>query len=273
MSAAIDLSTPTIATPSAPYHEEARAVYANKPFIEWTDTDHKSSWGLVHTLVAESDQYIVVGQQREGDSAFEWQVVTYNGEEYAVAKQLKIFWNVLSRPSLEAPKETDLTPETVPAESTSVARGEDVFCNEDQIARQCIFEGREVVVLLNYAPHIAPRDAEPLDFLILPKAHREGFKDLREREYLEAMQLATKLFTHFSQHAAKHCSLYHKTGPLAGQTVKHWHLHVTLSTNLPEGAMEKVQSIISGLWRTPLSPDALQLKVTALSAELAEVMQ
>ncbi len=267
---AVNLSTPTIVTASAPYHQEARAVYADKPFAEWTDSDHKKSWKLLHTIAAQSQQYIVVGQQRKGENAFEWQVVPYSSSDTASFKQLTVFWNFLSRPQLEAPKETHLEQVKLPEQGTSAGIGDDIFCNQAQIEKQKVFGGREVVVLLNHAPHIAPRDSQPLDFLILPKEHRENFNDLRPSEYLETMQLAAKLFAHFSSSVTA-SSLYHKTGALAGQMVNHWHLHVTLSTNLPEGPIEKVQSIFSGLWRTKLSENVLASKVSVLKAELGEL--
>lgn len=270
--AATVVSSLSIAIPSAPYHEEARGVYGEKSFAEWSYEDHQRSWGLLHTLVSQSEEYIVVGQQREGENAFEWQVVPFSSSDNTLIKQLNVFWKVLSRPQLEKPKELLLDPETIPEESPRAGRGEDIFCRKEQIEKQRIFEGREVVVLLNFAPHIAPRDTQPLDFLILPKAHRENFHDLRRSEYLEAMNLAAKLFEYFRYSSGiKAATLYHKTGPRAGQTVKHWHLHVTLSKHLPKTPLEKVQSILSSLFRDPLSSEALALRVEMYGTELSEL--
>ncbi len=260
-----------MADPSNAYYEGATAIHAEKPFLEWTADDHKVSWALIHTAINGSKEHIVVALQRQGESRFEWQVITYSPSDYASFKQLAIFWNVLSNPVTQPPKKFLHDPGIVPEETSDTGSEQDPFCNQDQLKKQTVLEGKEVLVLLNYAPLISPKDTQQLDFLIVTKKHRAGFHDLRESEYIEAMHLAAKIYRHFKDEGlADYVAMYQKTGVRAGQTVKHWHLHVTCIKQMPMTLYEKAQTIMRGFWRTPLSSDSLSLRVTMLTEELSE---
>ena len=64
----------------------------------------------------------------------------------------------------------------------------------------------------------------------------------------------------------------HKTGIDAGQSVKHWHLHVIFSTNTAQnfwGRITVIRNILFG--SSPMKRDELARKVGALRLELARV--
>ena len=96
---------------------------------------------------------------------------------------------------------------------------QDAFCKKEVIDSQCIFDGKEIRVLYNYAPI----GSEGLHFLIVPKAHKERFTELSLQEFEEMQTVAASLIKHYPNHL---CYRYSKTGSLAGQTVPHFHEHV-----------------------------------------------
>ena len=64
----------------------------------------------------------------------------------------------------------------LPAQGKTTLVAQDVFCEPEVIARQSVFSGQYVDVLYNHAPINAGK--AQLHFLLVPKAHREGFEDL-----------------------------------------------------------------------------------------------
>lgn len=103
-------------------------------------------------------------------------------------------------------------------------------------------------------------NGKPLDdFLIVTKSHKETFDQLTEEEYLEAMELTDKLCRYFfDQNLAIKAYIYHKSGKRAGQTVCHWHLHVTFMKEPIQGAFQKLSIISSSFFHKKLSDKEIE---------------
>lgn len=88
------------------------------------------------------------------------------------------------------------------------------------------------------------------------------------------MILTTKLVNHFTdtRKTIKNAYLLNKTGLDAGQTVKHWHLHVIFSTNVAQdfwGKVTGMKDILLG--SSPMKKDVLAKRINALREELAQL--
>jgi|GEM_PF-3503417 len=255
----------------------------------WSAENHAEAYLFMQRIVncwettQITDQYLVYGKIDE--KPFNWEIVPYQKCHNFVGRavqQLQVLWRTVfgGIKVSEASRITqatryqvllESTPE-IPEPSTVTGRSNDSFCNDDTIDRQWVITGKKVNVLFNYAP--IGFGGERLHFLVVPKMHRETFTEVTQEEYCESLALTTKLIEHFSETRknVKNAYLMHKTGIDAGQSVKHWHLHVIFSTNTAQdfwGRITVIRNILFG--SSPMKRDELARKVGALRLELASV--
>ncbi len=121
-----------------------------------------------------------------------------------------------------------------------------IFCKlaNGDIPTNSIYEDDKFNVILDNGP------ATKGHALILPKDHADSLFDLPEETAADAMKLAKKLGQHMVETLkADGLNVVQNNGEAAGQTVKHYHLHL-----IPryEGDGQKI------LW-DPTSPSAEEL--------------
>ena len=121
-----------------------------------------------------------------------------------------------------------------------------IFCKlaNGDIPTNSIYEDDKFNVILDNGP------ATRGHALILPKDHADSLFDLPEETAAEAMKLAKKLGQHIVETLkADGLNIVQNNGEAAGQTVKHYHLHL-----IPryDGDGQKI------LW-DPTSPSAEEL--------------
>lgn len=121
-----------------------------------------------------------------------------------------------------------------------------IFCKlaNGDIPTNSIYEDDKFNVILDNGP------ATKGHALILPKDHADNLFELPEETAADAMKLARKLGKHIMDTlGADGLNIVQNNGPVAGQTVMHFHLHI-----IPryEGDGQKI------LW-APTSPSAEEL--------------
>lgn len=265
-----------------------------KSFDNWSKEDHASSHKLMQFVASAwkndhiTDQYMIFGKVESNH--FKWEMVPYQKCSnciYRMIQQIKVLWRIvfggvtLTKESyanqIKNYKEVlskncipffeNLQKEFQPSENTS--KGDDSFCKDDVIERQWVLKGKKVNILYNYAP--IGFGGERLHFLVVPKNHRETFTDVTEEEYSESLELTQKLVDHLSESrkTVKNIYLLNKTGVDAGQTVKHWHLHVIFSMNTAQdfwGKITVLKNILLG--SSPMQKNELEKKISELRNEL-----
>lgn len=228
-----------------------------------------------------TNQYLIYG--KIDSNPFNWEMVPYQKCRTFIGRiiqQLQVLWRTVfggATVSEESGKNQakryevllNQSPEVIEP-SNDPSKGNDSFCKDETIERQWVIKGKKVNVLFNYAP--IGFGGERLHFLVVPKEHRETFTDVTQEEYCESLELTTKLVEHFGEtrKTVKNVYLLNKTGLDAGQTVKHWHLHVIFSTNTAQdfwGKMTVIKNILLG--SSPMKKDNLAKTVGALREELA----
>jgi len=224
---------------------EVQNIGNHQRFQEWTDKEHLESYKMIQQVrscwerCGYAKSYLVYGRTSPNlrSETFHWEVVPYPENGWNKLKQLRVIWNVSFGSSFLTEKERVMIASGLREQmqsldepyttANSAEKGDDAFCDPDVIAKQCVHEGKEMVVLYNYAP-VKVVEESP-HFLIIPKRHRGNFNELTASEYSEAMQLATKITDYFHDfYPQSTLHLYHKTGQPAGQSVPHWHLHVVV---------------------------------------------
>lgn len=261
----------------------------NKRFNEWSEQDHRQSYLFMQRIAQAwkssnfTNQYLIYG--KIDSNFFNWEMVPYRKCQTFIGRtvqQLQVLWRTvfggitLSKESSQnQAKKYELllneSSEIIEASSIS-SKGNDSFCKDNTIDRQWVIIGKKVNVLFNYAP--IGFGGERLHFLVVPKDHREAFTDVTQEEYCESLELTTKLIDHFTETRknVKNVYLLNKTGADAGQTVKHWHLHVIFCTNTSQdfwGKITVLKNILLG--SSPMKKDDLKKKVTDLRKELSSV--
>ncbi len=145
--------------------------------------------------------------------------------------------------------------------------GYDKFCDTQVIQNQCIYEGKEIRVLHDYAPISLTKDG--LHLLLVTKRHCVASSELTFSEFKEKFDLKQKLIKHFKE---KGCTVVHnfeKNGWL--QSVPHNHEHLVFGEKEPVTFLEKVGTVPKLAWRTRL-PN-LKERVEVLSKELFDVLK
>ena len=262
-------------------------VAPKKQFNSWSAQNHADSYQFMQRMAQVwkrsnfTNQYLIYG--KIDSNPFHWEMVPYQKcrtcigrivqqlqvlcrtvfggikiSEEARKNQVKKYGSLLSKP-----------PGAIEPSGIS-SKSNDSFCKDDTIERQWVITGKKVNVLFNYAP--IGFGGERLHFLVVPKEHREAFTDVTQEEYCESLDLTTRLVGHFTatRRSIKNVYLLNKTGVDAGQTVKHWHLHVIFSTNTAQdfwGKITVIKNILLG--SSPMKKDDLTQKVGDLRTELA----
>jgi diadenosine tetraphosphate (Ap4A) HIT family hydrolase len=251
-------------------------------FTEWQQQDFSATYHLIQKIVRVWEckginSYWIYGQEvQDSTTPFSWEVIPFTNEGSSFWKHFRVFWNLsfgnkyLSKEERYAIAQDVLDEMQTCTKENAVPEASekyDAFCNPDVIARQLVFEGKEVYLLYNYAPVVT--SGEKLHFLIIPKQHRLRLSDLTETEYVEAMELMQALINHYAQKGYRAMFAYDKSGPLAGQTVPHWHEHlIFISTKSEEffGRMTILKNMLLGPKALP--KDELVARVQALREEL-----
>lgn len=266
-------------------------IAPNRPFNAWQTKHHADSYHLMQRIAEVwthnqlTDQYLIYGKIHS--EPFKWEMVPYKKCRTVIGRvfqQLQVLWRTVFGGWVltEAMRKDQFhlfnklacatPPSSAKASTMLPLKGEDAFCKDETIERQWVITGKKVNVLFNYAP--IGFGGEKLHFLIVPKEHRETFPDVTQEEYCESLALTTKLVDHFSatRKTIKNVYLLNKTGIDAGQSVKHWHLHVVFSTNARQdfwGKLTVVKNILFG--SSPMKNEDLLTKVDALRTELATI--
>jgi len=256
-----------------------------KRFSDWSSKDHGESFDLMQKIVTAwktagiTSQYMIYGKVESKD--FFWEVVPYQKSHSFIdraLRQILVLWRVvfggIRNDGANRKKQLEnldflLRKSVTTFPSESEIRGTDPFCKEDTIERQYVLTGKKVNVLFSYTP--IGFGGERLHFLVMPKSHREGFSDLTKEEYVESMELTERLTEHFGKtRNVDSVYLFNKTGEDAGQTVKHWHLHVVFCTNTAQdlfGKLTVLKNILFG--SKPMGKKELTEKVHGFRAELS----
>lgn len=258
----------------------------SKPFNSWSGQNHADSYLFMQRIAQAwknsnfTDQYLIYG--KIDSNPFNWEIVPYQKCRTCIGRavqQLQVLWRtvfggivVSEEGNKDQAKRYELllnkSPEIIEPSSMS-SKSNDSFCKEDTIERQWVITGNKVNVLFNYAP--IGFGGERLHFLVVPKEHRETFTDVTQEEYCESLELTTKLVDHFAETRknVKNAYLLNKTGVDAGQSVRHWHLHVIFTTNTSQdfwGKITVIKNILLG--SSPMKKDDLAQKVSELREEL-----
>lgn len=267
-------------------NQSVHLIAPKKPFNSWSPQDHADSYLFMQRIAQAwknsnfTNQYLIYGKI---DSApFNWEMVPYQKCRTFIGRavqQLQVLWRTVfggvavSEEGVKSQVKRyevllNKSPEITEPSGVS-SKSNDSFCKDDTIERQWVITGKKVNVLFNYAP--IGFAGERLHFLVVPKAHRESFTDVTQEEYCESLDLTAKLVDHFTEtrKSVKNVYLLNKTGVDAGQTVKHWHLHVIFSTNTAQdfwGKLTVIKNILIG--SSPMEKDELAKKVDALRKEL-----
>lgn len=222
---------------------EIQSINNHQRFQDWTHAEHYEAYDMIQRVrscwsrCGAADSYLVYGRTSPNlrSETFHWQVVPYSEKGWPALKQISVVWNasfgvdplaekerIAAAEALKAPMATLSSPYRI---ERAFEKSDDPFCDPVVLKKQGIYEGREMMVLYNYAP-VRLVDDSP-HFLIIPKKHKPTFSELSASEYQEAMVLAQKIGDYFrKKHPQSTLHLFHKSGEMAGQTVPHWHMHV-----------------------------------------------
>ncbi len=265
---------------------------SEKSFSNWMASDEIETYELIQRVVQVWQKkgitdYLRYGKEySESNCAFGWEVVPYPKNAWSYWQQFTVLWNsafggsCLSKVkrqeiAREFQKDKELFSELQTKQVESIQgtlKGNDAFCHQKVIDKQVVFEGKEVVVLYNYAP-IVLGDGK-LHFLVVPKQHRPSFSDLTQTEYLETMQLSQKLVNFYRDKGCPTAYLFDKTGARAGQSVPHWHEHIVFTATKTQewlGRLSIFKNMLFG--SSPLSDKELQTRVAELKVELREALK
>ncbi len=254
-------------------------------FTDWTKQEHFETYTLMRKVAQIWDErevynYLMLGVQDYSPAAkpFSWQMVPFPESESKLLRQIAVIWHTFfggSCLSLEDRHHEAIhyrhyvyesEQEWQPIDRKVCKNNEDPFLQSAVLAKQQIYEGKQVRVLYNYAP------LQPLAFLIITKEQRRSFQELTPQEYEEAQQVAQKIIAHYYKQGHELAYLFHKTGSNAGQTVCHWHQHLIF----PE---ERITSYWQGIYmlgkllgsEAPLSDEELANRVEPLKNEFQTI--
>lgn len=273
---------------------------AEKKLADWSRDDLSESYVTLQRLVKalRSDNYMVYSKISDAEQPFSWEILPYQPCRTFIGRiiqQIQVLWRIAfggitisekecneQRQKLESllvkipenhtpPASKHEFPNISEKPTTEKTERPCNFCEEDIIAKQVVFTGKKVNILLSHAP--IGLGGERLHFLAVSKEHREKFSDLTQDEYCEAMDLTQKLNTYLGKtRKIENAYLFHKTGKDAGQTVPHWHLHLIFTSNKVQdiwGKLTVVKNILLGSSR--LKDDKLKELVDAYRREFASL--
>jgi diadenosine tetraphosphate (Ap4A) HIT family hydrolase len=280
----------SITVPSKQLLNRALQIQApGKQFTNWSKQNHADSYSLMQRIAYVwnhsklTDQYLIYG--KIDSEPFRWEMVPYEKCHTSIGRavqQLQVLWRTVfgGITVLEKNRKNQIqiyklllntSPDTLKSSEGS-GKSTDPFCKQDTIERQSVIIGKKVQVLFNSAP--IGFGGERLHFLVIPKEHRETFTDVSKEEYCESLDLTKKLVNHFknTRKEIKNIYLFNKTGIDAGQTIKHWHLHVIFSTNIAQdfwGNFTVIKNILLG--SSPMKKEDFTKKVKDFRKEFASI--
>jgi diadenosine tetraphosphate (Ap4A) HIT family hydrolase len=138
-----------------------------------------------------------------------------------------------------------------------------VFCNPQVLARQVLFEDKDVLVVYPYKPVVFGH------ILILPKRHVERLENLTPEEFLVMGKTIQKVHAHVSQvFKEKDYLILQKNGKLAGQSVPHVHFHYLPRSDKMRD-MSFALRLLFGHYFKPLPEKELAGRVETLKVAIA----
>lgn len=267
-------------------------VAPEKQFNKWLMKDHAASYVFMQRVVEAwkksnfVNQYLIYG--KVDATLFKWEIVPYQTCSNIITRKIQqlivlikaIFGgSVVSEEDCKKQqadyqallKEQPMVVDK-PLDEPNPGNPSCPFCKKDVVDNQSVITGNKVNVFFTRAP--IGFGGERLHFLVIPKVHRVAFTDVTQEEYCESMDLTTKLINHFtnSRKTIKGVYLLNKTGVDAGQTVKHWHLHVIFSTSASQdfwGKLTVMKNILVG--SSDMEKNEFAERVKVLSKELASI--
>lgn len=205
------------------------------------------------------------------------QLIPYpNGYLMSLARRLTVIWNLVMPQLLSinhwdffGTNEGTLAALTQPDISAILqnedVKGEDPFCDPSRYKRQEIYEGKNTRILYNYNPLVE------VDLLIIPKQHLVCADQLTPEIYAETMAQAEAIRKQLLASGYHYVYFAHANGKNAGQTVFHWHLHVTGVKNKSDELMGYFGVLLKmvGL-KKPLDDATIQARVEKMRALIKE---
>lgn len=286
--------TMRVVAPSSPLARGSLGIESLNPkpnYTDWNKDQHSEAFDLMQRVAdywqkkGISDYLIYGKDSNDSSSSFNWEIIPYPKEGGNIRKQFNVLWNIAFGPppspfyerqniarDFQAHRSALIQKEQEQNSAVKeLVRANDAFCQEKVIHSQLVFEGKEINVLYNYAP-LALGEGK-LHFLLVTKEHKKNFSELSKSEYLEAMELTEKLIKFYRSHNQQTAYIFDKSGPLAGQSVPHWHEHIVFTATKSEeflGKLRVLKNMLLGYSR--LSKSELQSRVESLRSELQDVL-
>lgn len=258
-------------------------------FQDWTQEEIRESYRYLQELVEKGEtqektpSYMVFGKDDFATpSTFHWDFVPYKKTSSLLLRfwqQCNVLWKITFRGAPPSEKEREevtndyldfylqYTPKE-PRDERGTILSSDPFCQQEVIDKQLVLEGERINVLYSYTP--IGFGGEKLHFLFTTKKHIETFREISEAEYVEALCLAKQVVATLQKNrTVQAIYFYHKTGEEAGQTVKHWHMHLVITTTTAQdiyGKLAVLKNMLLG--SSPLKNEALEQPVNKYRNEL-----
>lgn len=259
-------------------------------FTAWLNSPDTDTYWLMQDIIAVWKKkgitdYMIYTKSSDANSELSWEIVPYSKSSWKYGQQFKVLWNTIFGGATSAKVERQKVAQDFAKARCSfskshvkkiesakeVAQKKDAFCNPNVINNQLVFKGKEITVLLNYAPIATGPDK--LHFLIVPKKHYKTFSDLPKAVYLEIIKASNKLADFYNKKGYSTLYAFNKSGKIAGQTEPHFHQHIVLPATKSEELLAKLTVFKNMLFgSSPLSARELQTRVQALKSELQDVL-
>lgn len=183
--------------------------------------------------------YLIYAHKKESQLNLSgYHVIPYPENEFWLFQQIRVLWRVTFGPCEASEKEKrglersyckkkesqSLIEESVHIQDTLSLL--DPFCKEEQIAKQSVFEGKHINVLLNFAPLVNGEDE--FHILLIPKEHYTTWSNMPAEIFQEGEQMTLALTGYFS---AFEIYTFIKNGKRAGQSQDHCHKHFIVVAN------------------------------------------
>ncbi|MBY0529397.1 MAG: HIT family protein [Rhabdochlamydiaceae bacterium] len=255
-------------------------------FSQWSTQQHQEAHSLIQRVANAFKKegitdYMVYGKESP-DASFRWEVVPYTRSNWSCVnifwrfwQQFKVLWKISfgggsysneERQNIAETLRKNLDPSAAVAAVPKAVKT-DPFCNPEIIKKQCVFEGKHINVLYDYAPLTLGKDR--LHFLLVPKHHCSKFTELTAEEYIESKKISQKLQKHYQAKGFNTAYQFAKTGLQAGQTVPHYHEHIVFTDTKTQESLGKLRVLGRMLFgSSALKKDELQSRVAALKVEL-----
>lgn len=259
-------------------------------FTDWTFEMQQEAFYLMQKIALLWKQkgitdFLIYGKET-GGNVFSFEMVPYEKSPFSFFRQLKVLFGI----TFGAYADTKEKREAVAREYEGVRdffseklsnlslrveemiSHDDVFCKESTHEKQCVFKGRTISVLQDYAP--LATGEEKLHLILVTNAHRDSFSNMHEEEYLESAGIASRLIAHYRAKGFYTVYVFEKIGRPAGQSVRHRHLHLVFTRFQSEELLGKLLVLKKMVLGTSkMKDDELAERVEALRRELLPVLQ